>query len=179
MNTKTQNYGSMVAGILLIVFGGLALASQFFGPFNFWGRLWPLLIVSIGVMFFVGMLAGGRGASGLAIPGSIITTVGLMMLLQNLTGHWESWSYGWTVIIASVGVGIYIMGVRRDDEGQRQSGLQVMKTGAVLFVIFGAFFEMVFNSSQIAQLAFPIGLIVLGGYLILRRGVIGSAGQET
>jgi hypothetical protein len=178
MNTKTQNYGSLIAGILLMLFGGLALASQFFGPFDFWGNLWPLIIIGVGAMLFVGMFAGGRGTSGLAIPGSIITVVGLLLMVQNLTGHWESWSYGWTIIIASVGLGIYLMGIQREDEGQRQSGIQVMKVGAVLFILFGAFFEMIFNSSQLAQIAFPIGLILLGGYLILRRGAFGSAGQE-
>ena len=179
MNTRVQNYGSLIAGLMLLLFGGLALASQFFGPFDFWGNYWPLIIVGIGALFFVGMFAWGRGASGLAIPGSIVTAVGLMLVIQNLTNHWESWAYGWTVIIAAVGLGIYLMGLQREDEGQRQAGIQVMRIGAVLFVIFGAFFEMIFNSSQVAQLIFPVGLILLGGYLILRRSGIGATSQSS
>jgi hypothetical protein len=87
-------------------------------------------------MFFVVMAAGGKSVSGLAIPGSIITTIGLMLFLQNLTGHWESWAYGWTVILMSVGAGIFIMGALGGQEAQRRSGIQLLKLGGLLFVIF-------------------------------------------
>jgi len=57
------------------------------------------------------MFAGGKSLAGLAIPGTIIGGLGLMMFLQNLTGYWESWSYSWTVMLVLVGLGIFIMGL--------------------------------------------------------------------
>jgi uncharacterized membrane protein YfcA len=82
-------------------------------------------------------------------------------------------SYFWTLIIMFVGVGIFLMGWYGGDENQRQSGWRVMKVGFILFIIFGAFFEMIFTSA--GNLIFPILLILLGGYLVLSRsGLFGA-----
>jgi len=69
----------------------------------------------------------------------------------------------------SVGIGIYLMGVWSGEARQREAGRRVLGIGLVLFIIFGAFFEIIFNDAPFAQVAFPIALIVLGGYLILAR----------
>lgn len=170
METRNRHVGSMIGGAILVAFGLLALASQLFRGFNFWGTFWPLILIGIGVVFFAGMYASGRSSGGgLAIPGAIFTGIGLLMFIQNITGHWESWAYGWTVILISVGVGIFISGWWCGRERQRQAGARVFGIGLILFVIFGAFFEMVFQSSPLAQLAFPLALIILGGYLIVTR----------
>ena len=171
MSTNRSNPGSLIAGAALIGVGLLALAGQFFRGFNFWGVIWPFFIVGVGVLFFVGMYTGGKSAAGLAIPGSIFTFVGVMLFLQNLSGHWESWSYGWTVILMAVGTGIYIMGRYTENPGQRESGSRLIKIGAILFVIFGGFFEMIFNSFAFSKFLFPVALILLGMYLIFRRSI--------
>jgi hypothetical protein len=154
---------------VLIALGLLTLAGQVFRGFNFWGTIWPFFVIGFGALFFVGMFAGGKSSAGLAIPGSIITSIGLMLFLQNLFGHWESWAYGWTVIIMSVGLGIFIMGWYTDDSSQRQNGLGVIKIGAILFVIFGGFFEMIFNSFSFSKYLLPLVLILLGIYLVVAR----------
>lgn len=169
METRNRHIGSLTAGVILIAFGLLALASQLFRGFDFWGTFWPLMLIGVGIVFFAGMFASGRSGGGLAIPGAIFSGIGLLMFIQNLTGHWESWAYGWTVIVMSVGVGIYIAGWWSGSDYQRHAGTRVFGIGLVLFVIFGAFFEMIFQSSQIAELIFPAALIVLGGYLIVTR----------
>lgn len=171
MLTKRNN-GSIVAGSLLILFGLLALLGQVFKGFEFWGMIWPVIVIGFGLMFFVGMLLGGKSVAALAIPGSIITGCGLMLLLQNLTGYWESWSYSWTVILISVGLGIFIMGLYNGNEGSRRAGLRVMKTGLILLIFFGAFFELIFSASQpigLRPILFPVALILLGIYLVVDR----------
>lgn len=169
MFTNRSNPGSLIVGAALIAFGLLALAGQVFRGFDFWGVIWPFLIVGVGALFFVGMFSGGQSAAGLAIPGSIFIAVGLMLFLQNLFDHWESWAYGWTVILMAVGVGIYIMGRYTENPGQRASGLSLLKIGAILFVIFAGFFEMIFNSFAFSRFLFPAALILFGIYLILGR----------
>ena len=170
METRNRHIGSITAGVILIAFGLLALASQLFRGFNFWGTFWPLILIGIGIVFFAGMFASGKSGGGLAIPGAIFSGIGLIMFIQNITGHWESWSYGWAVIIMSVGVGIFIAGWWSDKIRMQEAGKRVFSIGLILFVLFGAFFEMIFQSSQIAQIFFPAALIVLGGYLIIMRG---------
>ncbi len=176
MDQNSRSIGPLIGGLLLVAFGVLALLAQMVPGLNFWSDFWPFIIVAFGAMFFAIMFASGKSAGGLAIPGSIFVGIGLMMVIQNLTNHWESWAYGWTVIIFSVGVGIYIMGFWSEVERQRQAGKRLMGLGLVLFVVFGAFFEMIFNSTPIAQFVFPVALIVLGGYLVVARaGVFGSS----
>ena len=172
MNTN-RNAGGLIGGAVLIAIGLLSLASRVFQNFN-WGFVWPFLVIGVGAVFFVAMFSGGKQTAGFAIPGTIIGGIGLVLLFQNIFKHWESMSYFWTFIIIFVGLGIYIMGLYSNDEGQKQSGWRVMMVGFILFVVFGAFFEILIFSS-FNNLIFPILLILLGVYLVLSRtGLFGK-----
>jgi hypothetical protein len=100
------------------------------------------------------------------------------MFFQNLFNHWESWAYSWTMILILVGLGIFIMGLYSENVQQRQSGLRVMRVGAILFIIFGSFFELIifaFRPNGIQQYVFPALLVLLGVYLVVvRSGVLTS-----
>ena len=181
--SSQRNTGSLVGGSLLIIFGVLAMLGKIFQNYDFWGTFWPFFIIGIGLLFFVGMFAGGRSVSGLAIPGTIITTIGLMLFYQNITNHWESWSYGWTVILMAVGLGIFIMGIWGQNTTQRAAGLRVLRIGLIMFVIFGAFFELIFTSGMsfgLRSIIFPVGLILLGLYLVfMRSGLLPNRSADT
>ena len=166
MQTKRSNAGALIGGAVLVAFGLLTLVGQVFRGLN-WGFLWPIMIIGIGVLFFVAMFAGGKQAAALAIPGSIVSGVGLVFLFQNIAHHWESMFYFWTLIILFVGTGIYIMGRHSGDIDQKQSGACVMKVGLILFIIFGALFETLLWSSD--NFIFPILLILLGVFSLLSR----------
>jgi hypothetical protein len=177
MQTHRSNAGALVGGAILIAFGLLALAGQVFRNVD-WGFLWPFTVIGIGAVFFVAMFAGGKQTAGFAIPGSIVGGIGLVLLFQNITQHWESMSYFWTLIILFVGAGIYLMGWYGGDAGQKQSGVRVMKVGFILFIIFGAFFELIFSSFN--NMFFPVLLILLGAYLILNRsGMLGRKKDDS
>lgn len=177
MQTNRSNVGALVGGAVMIAFGLLALAGQIFRSVN-WGFLWPFTVIGLGAMFFVAMFAGGKQTAAFAIPGSIVGGIGLVLLFQNITHHWESMSYFWTVVIMFVGIGIYIMGWYGGDENQKRSGARVIKVGVIMFVIFGAFFEMIFSS--FGNMLFPILLILLGAYLVVTRsGLIGGKKNES
>lgn len=172
MQSNRSNVGALIGGALLIGFGLLSLMGRVFRGLD-WGFLWPFIIIGFGAVFFLAMFASGKSGAAFAVPGSIVGGIGLVLLFQNITGHWESMSYFWTLIILFVGAGIFLMGWYGGDETQRQSGLRVMKVGFILFVIFGAFFEMIFSS--FGGLLFPVLLILLGGYLVLTRsGLLGK-----
>ncbi|MCL4529362.1 MAG: hypothetical protein M1282_08115 [Chloroflexi bacterium] len=179
MSVNRSNIGVIVAGLILIGIGVLFLLGQIFSRFAFWHYFWPFAVIGFGALFFVAMLAGGKSMAFMAIPGSIVAVSGLMLLFQNLTADWVSWSYGWTITIISVGLGIYLMGAYEGNEHRRQAGISVMKVGAILFVIFGAIFGMLFSFFGPRQYFFPVLLILLGVYLVLSRaGLFGSRQPE-
>ncbi|HVN16288.1 MAG TPA: hypothetical protein VMT73_11150 [Anaerolineales bacterium] len=181
MQANRSNAGALVGGALLILVGLMTLASQIFNFVNWWSSFWPFIVIGFGALFFVAMFASGKQTAGLAIPGSIISGIGLILLFQNLTHHWESMSYFWTGIVFFVGLGIYIMGLYDGSEHRKQAGLRVMKVGFFLFIIFGAFFEMIFASfipDSWRGIIFPVLLILLGGYLVLTRAGLFSTKKE-
>jgi len=167
--TTRSNRASLVLGALLIGLGLLFLAQQFLN-LSFLGSLWPFIVIAAGGLFFLGMLAGGPALGALAIPGSIISMIGLILLVQNAFGLWESWSYAWGLLIVAVGIGLYISGRFSGDAGQQRAGWGVARTGLILFIIFGALFELViFDNFAASQWAGPLFLILLGIFLLARQ----------
>lgn len=161
---------SVVLGGMLIIIGVIFLVGQFIS-INFGDYIWPFFVIGFGALFFVGMLAGGPSTSGLAIPGSIIVTIGLILLVQNTFDIWESWAYSWTLIIAAVGIGIIIQGFYSRRNNLRRSGLKLVRLGLLLFLLFGAFFELIaFRQETIlGRIFWPLALIVVGAYLMITR----------
>jgi len=167
-----QNRTTLVVGVILILAGGLFLLAQFTGLVNV-DALWPFIIMGIGALFFIGMVIGGKPTSALAIPGSIITMVGLILLVQDITGWWETWSYAWALIVVSVGIGIAIAGYWGDDPRMRKSGFDLARVGLILFLVFGAIMQIIFaftGVSKIGGLLFwAILLTLVGLYLLVSR----------
>ena len=174
MNQNRSNVGGLIGGAILIGLGLLTLIDRFIPGLDL-GNLWPLFIMGLGALFFIAMFAMGKSGAGFAVPGTIISGIGLMLLYQSITDRWQSMSYFWTLIVFFVGLGIYIMGWYGEDPNQKRSGGSVMKIGVILFIIFGTIFETLFSSMN--NVIFPILLILLGGYLVLSRSGLFSRKQ--
>lgn len=167
-----RNLSGLVVGVILIAIGILALFGRFFTFLN-WGNAWPLIIVAIGAAFFVGMALGGKATGGLAVPGSIIMTVGLILLYMNSTFYWEAWAYAWALIICGVGIGVLINGFWSDNPDLRKRGLETIRTGLFLFLIFGVVMEFIFSTTGVATHGNPLLwsalLVILGLSLLFAR----------
>src|SRR4030042_1468306 len=110
---------SAVLGRALVAVGALLLVGQVL-DIDLWGFVWPLVVLVPGVVLFVAMASGGASTAALAIPASIVTMTGLLLLYQSLTGHWESWAYAWSLIFpVSFGVGLIVAGRRRRSASRR------------------------------------------------------------
>jgi uncharacterized membrane protein HdeD (DUF308 family) len=159
-------------GLVLIIVGLLFLLSQFLntivGAFT-----WPFSIIVPGVLLLVAAFMFRTSVPALAIPGSIVSMIGLILFTQNVTGHFESWSYAWGLIVAAVGSGIFLFSSWSKDERTRKRGSQLALLGLVLFVVFGAFFELLifrtFTNNVAWQYVLPILLVGGGAYLMLRK----------
>lgn len=170
--SENRNRSNLILGIILIAAGLMFLLSRLFN-LSGWGDLWPFIIIFIGAAFFAGMVLGGRQTGALAIPGSIVLTVGLILLVQNWFDRYETWAYSWALIIAAVGVGQAINGAWSGDENTKRNGLRVARQGLLLFVIFGAVMEFIFRFTGVTapgrEFFWPALLILAGAVMLISR----------
>jgi hypothetical protein len=162
---------TQVIGLALVVFGLLAFAARSFG-FNFGEDGWPLFVLLPGLLLLGGMFLGRDGAA-LAIPGAVVTTIGLILLLQNATGRFETWAYVWALIPAAAGLGQLIQSGATGSETQARDGRRALLTGLTLFAAFGLFFEILifgtWTRSGLWNFLLPAALIGGGLYLLARQ----------
>lgn len=177
MNKELSNAASVVMGIVLVGLGLLFIVAQFL-RISLWAFGWPFFVIVPGLMFFVGMVASGKGKTGgLAIPGSIITTVGLILLYQNVFGAWATWAYVWALIFpTAVGLGVLLEGLWDGKPHNVRQGHQMMLVGLIIFVVAAVFFEVIIGISGdgLGSYFWSLALIAIGAYLLLRRGVLAS-----
>ena len=167
-----RNLFNLYLGILLLAWGVIFLAGQFIGS-GFWSLFWPFIIILTGAAFFVGMRAGGPRLSGLAIPGSIVSMIGLILLVQNTFHQWQTWSYAWALIIVAVGTGLLIHASYGGSEGPRRAGRYLVRLGLILFLAFGVFFEVLFfllGNHYGSAIFWSVALIGVGIYIMVARG---------
>lgn len=157
---------SIIIGTILILVGLLFLVIQLFPGLAFnldIGRQWPLIIVSVGVLLILSALLG---SPALAIPGSIVSGIGGILYVQNLTNTWESWAYIWTLIPGFVGIGLILAGLLgHQRRASWREGSRLLLISAVMFFIFGAFFNGLGGLGRY----WPIALIGLGLWMMLPR----------
>jgi peptidoglycan/LPS O-acetylase OafA/YrhL len=145
---------STILGGLLVLIGVILLAGQVVHlDLGHYG--WPFFIIVPGVALLVVALASrGVIGEGLAIAGSIVTVSGLILLYQNATDHFESWSYAWALVVpGAVGSGMILYGLAAGRPGNVRAGSRLVAIGVVLFLLGAAFFE---------------GVLGIGGYSVGR-----------
>jgi hypothetical protein len=165
-----RNRGSLVGGLVLVLVGLFLLVLQLAPAMVNFLRLeltWPFIIIGIGLLFFVGILVWGRNSAGLAVPGSIVTGIGLLLLYQNSSGNWESWSYAWALIPGMVGVGAILAGLIEGKSPSRavSAGGGLILISLILFVVFGFFL----GSDLLSRWGVPLLLLVGGCWLLVRN----------
>ena len=92
-----KNYGLLMPGSILIIYGILFLYSSVEGWYlmSYW---WPIFILGPGIGFFM-MYIFGEKEKGMLIPASILTGISVLFLI----GYSGIWRY-WPVIMIVVGL---------------------------------------------------------------------------
>jgi hypothetical protein len=173
--------GTLLVGSLLVAGGAAAFSLQVAG-FQV-GELvgrdgWPFLVIIPGLILLAGAAVATRPAGvSLAIAGSIVTTVGAILLYQNVTEDWESWAYVWALIPTAAGVAMAVYGTAVGHDGLVLAGGRLALVGAVLFLAGLWFFGSLFSNGEVP---FDLGAwwpavpIVIGGAILL--SAIGGSG---
>ena len=174
---KEERRGPVVLGVILVLVGAVFLATNVTG-FQL-DAAWPLFIIVPGLILLgASFAAGGEAGGGLAITGSIVTTVGLILAVQEATGLYATWAYAWALVApGSVGVGMLLFGSFTGRQDLSTAGIRLAGIGLALFVGFALFFEGVIGLSGAGtpplEGLLPIGLIALGAILVVGSVVSG------
>ncbi|MDP9468604.1 MAG: hypothetical protein M3P32_07700 [Chloroflexota bacterium] len=170
---RTGSPGAAWLGGILIVLGLVFFASQQLN-IDIGEATWPFYVIAPGVAMLAFGLTQARG-SGLTIGGSIVTMVGLVLLYQNATDHWESWAYAWALVgPGGTGVGRLLYGTRSRDAKMARDGFWGIVTAIGIFAGGLVFFEGVIGISgrplPLPEWSLPVAIIVIG-VLVLLRGL--------
>ncbi|MFA5594183.1 MAG: hypothetical protein WDA15_02745 [Trueperaceae bacterium] len=152
--------GLVVLGLIFLI--GPALNLQAFG--------WPFFVIIPGVILLFIAFTTNVGNGSLAVPGSIVTVTGLILLVLNLTGRMDAWAYAWALVMAGAGVGTHLYGRISDSATLQKTGTRGALAGLALFVLFGLIFELfIFGTfSTVLRWAIPIALLLAGAYILYR-----------
>jgi protein-S-isoprenylcysteine O-methyltransferase Ste14 len=165
--------GMLTVGVLLVLLGAFFLASE---QLNFdFGRFgWPIFVIAPGVfLLLLGLAIPHEGGLGAAIPGGIVTTVGLLLAFQEATGTYASWSYAWALVApGSVGATLALYGLLHRRWDLLDAGLRTGAVGLGLFIGFGLFFENIIgvdnvHPNTLLRNALPAMAVGLGILIVL------------
>jgi hypothetical protein len=180
-NRQPTDRANVAIGLLVLIAGVVLLVAQAV-RFELPADSWPYVIIVPGLaILLVGLVIGREPGTGLAIAGSIVTTVGLILLYQNTTGLWATWAYAWALVgPTAAGVGVLLSGLVQGDRELLRNGLRVTLVGAALFAVGFVFFEGVIGLSGdrpaiIETWVLPVFLIGLG-LLVAARGFLRGGG---
>lgn len=153
-----EHSGNRVAGLVLVVVGLLLLAARLFNVDFNWSRLWPVvafLLPSLG--FHLAWISTRNW--GLLIPGGIMLTYGILFLCSATLGYGMLGQL-WPLFIAGPGLGMLEAAVLG---GQRQ----MFWSALPLLTVAGVALAFTMGGGT---LWIGLGLVLLGGALLLRRG---------
>lgn len=158
----------IVVGVLALMLRALRLPDV---PF---GTVWPLLVIVSGMLLLAAAVAARR--IELAIPGAIVSVVGLLLAYQNATGHWQSWAYAWALVIpTAIGIAQLVIGLVTANRDMVRTANSVILIGIGLFAVGVVVFEGLIGVSGrdlglLGGVGVPVLLILFGVALVLRRG---------
>jgi hypothetical protein len=165
--------GTTALGAILIAVGIIFFAGQQLN-IDWADAAWPFYVLAPGLALLAFGLTQSNG-SGLSVTGSIVTMVGLVLLYQNATDHWQSWAYAWALVgPGGSGLGMLLYGTRSGNTRMARDGFWQILTAIGLFVAGFIFFEGIIGISgkrfPLPQWVLPVAVIVLG-LLVLFRGL--------
>jgi hypothetical protein len=163
--------GTALLGILLITVGVFFFIGQWLN-IDWGAATWPLYVIAPGLALMAFGLTQ-RDGSGLTVAGSIVTMVGLVLLYQNATGHWESWAYAWALVgPGGSGIGMLLYGTRSGNGKMARDGFWQILLAIGLFVAGFIFFEGIIGISgerlPLPEWVLPVAVIAIGLVVLVR-----------
>lgn len=161
---------SALPAVGLIGAGGVLLMLNLLG-IHLIDVFWPIFVMGPGLLLLLPAYRSTaerrRFLAFLAVPGAMLVTVGALLFVMNVTGHFEAWAYSWTLVLAAAAIGLQYM--KRHDATARvhESGRAFVRSMGILFLILAMLFEVIIFETAMPWL--PLALIVYGVYSLAKN----------
>ena len=124
----------------------------------------PLVFLLLGGLFYIAVFAARskwNWASILYIPAVLLTTFGVIFLLNVLTGDWNAWAFAWLMLVSGIGFGL-VLACREQTWHPTINliGWGLSLAGLTFFAIFGAIAGGVFIQAMSPILIILVGLLL-------------------
>jgi len=166
-NPSHKRFGKIISSVLVaagVLLLGLSLipgvGMKITLPLVFW-------MSGAALILMVFYLSPNFAWSGyLFIPGCLLVALGIIFLLNVISGDWNAWAYAWLLLLAGAGAGTLLAGRRIAWPWYvNLIGGGLVGVGTVFFVIFGAIAGGLF-----IQIMAPI-LLIAGGLALRWVGI--------
>ena len=145
-------------------------------------QTWPVLVILPGLALLgVAVVRTPPEGLGFAIAGSIVTTVGAILLVQANTDTWESWAYVWALIPGAAGLAMTVYGLLTRTGELVDKGTRMVLIAGVLYLAGWWYFDTLFTTGEQPidlHTWWPLALIGVGA-LIATRALVGSRRRPT
>ena len=165
---QVKRNGQLIAGLVILGLG-LLLGLQFLLDFRIYGlhRLWPLIVIVVGVVRLSSAETRRKRSGGL-----VLTVVGVWLLLNTLGILGLDWSESWPLLLILIGVAKMLI----PDDCRRSSGLELILFGVWAFLNVFEVWGLHWSNS------WPIALVIAGLFIIWkalteRRAANSSEGE--
>jgi len=155
LRRERRNDGAWVGGLILIVVGIVFLAGQFISNASHY------VVLAIGLTFLVAFLATRN--YGFLVPAGIVMGVGVGLVLR----FYEEGRVGSGLLLVSLGIGFIAIWVVASLFRLRENHPWPLIPGGILVTV-GTISLAGTRYADVARLAWPVALIVLGLAFLLR-----------
>jgi hypothetical protein len=172
MNNKFgSNMVGTLMGAILILLGIAFLIVRFILSildFNLGYYAWPFFIIIPGMlMFLVAFMLERQAGVTLAMFGGMVTMTGGILMIQNIFDLYASWAYAWALIApTSMGLAKLLYGALHGLGDEVKIGLTMSGIGVAIFLVAGAFFELIIGINglrlNVSWICWPTLLIGAG-----------------
>ena len=132
----------------------------------------PGFMTVLGILLFVMALnVDPPGGELLAIAGTVVAMVGMILAYQDATHQWTVWTYAWALVLpTSIGLGQILYGSITGRSSLVTIGKRLVRIGLAMFLVGVIFFELIIGVSgfDLGHWGLPILFIGGGGVLFVR-----------
>ena len=159
MEKQQHSQGPLLPGIILIVVGISYLLSELNLVKS--DMIWPMFVLAPGLGFLSLYFTSGnkRASSGLIIPATITTFIGLFFFYLNFTG-WGQMEFLWPIFPLIVGISFYLYFL---GNGREKSERGILVPATILTAV-GIHFPII---ARFRYRLWPLILIVVGAMMLM------------